>query len=140
MGLLDRFRKPQARHLALRITPSRLRAGETVAARVEVTDPDAVQGPVTVGLRCRRNQRRTGVSPSGSTISDPIFETYDRKEVYSDWRELEGSGPWDVSFTVPSGGPTSQDRARGRHAWRVEVRERRNGAKDPTIHSSLIVR
>ena len=139
MGLLDRIRKPSARHLAIDVEPSRLHGGEQVLTRVRVLDPDAREGELTVGIRCRRNQRNTGVTPSGFRIDDPIVETHDRHEVYSEWQPLEGPGPWEIRFTVPADAPASKDRG-GRHSWRVEVRERRAGARDASAHASFLVR
>jgi hypothetical protein len=139
VGLLSRLRRPGAAHLELAIEPSRLRRGEEVLVRARLSDPDALKGELFAGLRCRRNQRRTGATPSGATISDPLFETYDRHEVHAEWRPLEGSGPWELRFTVPQDAPLSKD-GRGRHSWRVELRERRAGAKDARTHRSLLVR
>ena len=140
VGLLERLRKPRASHLSVKVATSIVRCGEEVVARAAVADPDALHGSLVVGLRCRRKQRRMGVGPSGQTIADPLFETYDRHEVHAEWRELDGRGPWEVRFTVPETGPPSSDRRRGKHAWRVELRERRAGARDPSAHASLIVK
>jgi hypothetical protein len=135
------FGKPSGAHLRISVEPSRVRRGEEVVARVHLADLDARTGELFAGLRCRRNQRRTGVTTEGFRIEDPIFETYDRHEVYSDWRPLEGNGPWEVRFTVPPDAKPSKDPRGGtRHSWRVEVRERRKGARDPAAHSSLLVR
>jgi hypothetical protein len=141
MGLFDRFRNQKADHLRLTVEPSIARRGEEVTVRAELSNPDAVQGELVLGLVCRRNERRRGVTPSGQTIEDPIVETYDRKGLHGDWRRLEGRGPWDMRFTIPDDAPLSRSpKGGGRNAWRVELHERRAGARDAAVHKSLIVK
>jgi|SRR5919199_5488609 hypothetical protein len=121
MGLLDRLRKSRAADLEVSVEPAIVRPGETVIARVDVKDPDGVRSELAVGLRCRRRR-------------------HDRSEVYAEWRNLEGDGPWEMPFTVPPDAPMSKDEKKGAHAWRVEVRDRRSATGDALADGSLIVK
>jgi hypothetical protein len=125
------FRKPSASHLEVKVQPPRVRRGDEVVVRVRVLDPDAVRGALSVAIRSRRRQR------IGS--SQPVYEFSDLDESSSEWRTLEGSGPWEERFTVPADGRASGDLA-GRWTWRVELRERRTGGRDARTHASFIVR
>lgn len=127
MGL---FGKPSASHLEVKVQPSRVRLGDEVVVRVRVLDPDAVQGELRVSIQSRRRQR------IGST--EPVSEFAQLDESSSEWRTLEGRGPWEERFTVPADGRASGDRA-GRWRWRVELRERRT-ARDVRTHASFLVR
>jgi len=110
-----------------------------VVASVSIANPDALNGELFVGLRCRRNQRAKGVTHDGVPIEYPLIAGTDRKQLVAEWRPLSGRGPWQVRFAIPEGAPTSKGDG-GRNAWRVEVREQRSGGKDPAAHASFIVR